>query len=355
MSRFFHRKVQSAAAFAFIAASMCATAQFKEVGPPPIPAPAARQQIRTLLEKVDPGNRQQTVTTISGLLAWYRDLVDEEIIAAWQKDGRANLPEVIESLADSHLASSIVENSWRKQREATFMPAYAPMFGHLMLRYPESAKPFLDDLLRLGAPGQPTPDLSTPEAETVCRILIDMPTDIGTWKKSALQILPHYRRTAESLLARDLHGDDQEKSYRAQLWLADLKSNVPAVPTERQSPRGRPQPSLSSSASSSADAPRAMPVAPPVVTPAIPSPAQTPVPASSQMKSGTLECSGNPIPQNGEYVFRNLPSARLQLEYDARTWDVHLAPGEGQTQRLILRNKSPGSQKRCVVHWTVVP
>jgi hypothetical protein len=261
------------------------------------------------------------------------------------------LPEVIESLADSHLASSIVENSWRKQREATFMPAYAPMFGHLMLRYPESAKPFLDDLLGVGAPGQPPLDLSPPEAETVCRILIDMPTDIGTWKKSALQILPHYRRTAESLLARDLHGDDQEKSYRAQLWLADLKSNAPTVPTERQSPRERPRPSLSSSgSSSSADAPRAMPVAPPVTAPA-----QNPVSASSTMKSGTLECSGNPIPQNGEYVFRNLPSARLQLEYDARTWDVHLAPGEGQTQRLILRNKSPGSQKRCVVHWTVVP
>ena len=325
---------------------MAAIAQFKQVGPPPIPAPAARQKIRTLLENVNPDNRPQTIATMSGLLAWYRDLVDEEIIAAWQKDERANLPEVIESLADSHLALSILENSWRKQRAATFIPAYAPMFGQLMLRYPESARPFLDDLLELGAPGQPTPDLSPDEAETVCRILIDMPTDIGTWKKSALQILPHYRRTAESLLARDLHGNDQEKSYRAQLWLADLKSNVPTVLAERPSPRERPQPSLSSSA----DAPRAIPVAP-----AIAAPAQPPVPASSLMKSGTLECSGNPIPQNGEYVFRNLPSARLQLEYDARTWDVHLAPGEGQTQRLILRNKSPGSQKSCVVHWTVVP
>ena len=154
MKRNFHGKVGIAVPCAFIAASMAAIAQFKQVGPPPIPAPAARQKIRTLLENVNPDNRPQTVATISGLLAWYRDLVDEEIIAAWQNDERANLPEVIESLADSHLASSIVENSWRKQREATFIPVYAPMFGQLMLRYPESARPFLDDLLGLGAPGQ---------------------------------------------------------------------------------------------------------------------------------------------------------------------------------------------------------
>jgi hypothetical protein len=335
-------KVRIAVPCAFIAASMAAIAQFKQVGPPPIPAPAARQKIRTLLENVNPDNRPQTVATISGLLAWYRDLVDEEIIAAWQKDERANLPEVIESLADSHLASSIVENSWRKQREATFIPAYAPMFGQLMLRYPESARPFLDDLLGLGAPGHATPDLSLPEAETVCRILIDMPADIGTWKKSALQILPHYRRAAESLLARDLHGDDQEKSYRAQVWLADLKSNVPADQADRQSLRGHPQPSLSSSV----EAQRA---------PAIPAAAQTPFPASSGIKSGTLECIGNPIPQNGEYVFRNLPLAKLELDYDTKTWEAYLATGEGQTQKLILRNKTRGSQKRCVVHWTVIP
>jgi hypothetical protein len=29
--------------------------------------------------------------------------------------------------------------------------------------------------------------------------------------------------------------------------------------------------------------------------------------------------------------------------------------GEGQTQRLIVRNKSSGPQKRCVVHWSVIP
>jgi hypothetical protein len=200
----------------FFAGSIAADAQFKEVGPPPVPATIAREQIRTLLEKVDPGNRQQTVGTISGLLVWYRDLIDEELVAAWQKDERSNLPEVIESLADAPLASAIVEFSWRQQRQAAFIPAYAPMLGHLMARYPESAKPFLDDLL-----GPQTPDLPQPEAEAVCRILLDMP-DLGTWKKSALQILPHYRRVAENLLVEDIRGGDREKSFSAQRWLVDL-------------------------------------------------------------------------------------------------------------------------------------
>jgi hypothetical protein len=45
----------------------------------------------------------------------------------------------------------------------------------------------------------------------------------------------------------------------------------------------------------------------------------------------------------------------MQLEYDTKTWDARLMPAEGQTQRLILKNKSSGPQKRCTVHWTVIP
>ena len=71
--------------------------------------------------------------------------------------------------------------------------------------------------------------------------------------------------------------------------------------------------------------------------------------------SGTLECNGGPIPQNAEYVFRNLPPVKLQLDYDKRAWEGRLSPGENQTQRLILKNISSGSQKRCVVHWSVDP
>jgi hypothetical protein len=61
------------------------------------------------------------------------------------------------------------------------------------------------------------------------------------------------------------------------------------------------------------------------------------------------------IPQNAEYVFRNVPLVKMQLDYDTKTWDARLAPGDGQTQKLIVRNKSSGPQKHCVVHWTATP
>jgi hypothetical protein len=216
---------------AFFAVSTTANAQLKETPPAADQPTVARQQIRTLLEKVDAGNRQQTVATLTGMLIRYRDTFDEELITAWQRDARANLPEVIESLADSRIASAIIEFSWHEQRRATFNPAYTPMLGGLMSRYSASAKPFLDDLLGLGTAARQAPDLSQPEAEAVCRILLDMP-DTGTWKKSALQILPHYRQVAERLLAQDQDGGDPEKSIKAQFWLADLRA---AATTPRSS------------------------------------------------------------------------------------------------------------------------
>src|ERR1700733_9919949 len=346
-------------------------AQFKVVGPAPVSPAVARQQIRTLLEKVDPSNRQQTIQTLTGLLAWYRDILDEELIAAWKKDPRANLTDVMESLADSRVASDVVEFSWREQPQAALNLTSAPMLGQLMVRFPESAKPFLDDLL--GSGGQQTPNLSEMEAKAVCRILLDMP-DIGMWRQSALQILPHYRRTAESLLAQDLHGGDQEKSYQAQRWLSDLKSDVPATANEQPSPRRRPMPTTLSPPSQSppyqpppSKSPMPEPSAevarPPVPAATTSAPPATPLPPapvpaappSGGPKSGTLESSGGPIAQNAEYVFRNLPAVKMQLDYDTKTWDARLVPGEGQTQRLILRNKSSGPQKRCVVRWSVIP
>jgi hypothetical protein len=125
--------------FAFIATIMSANAQFKVVGPPPYPPNVARQKIRTLLEAVDPANRVETVKTLSGLLSWYRDPIDDELIAAWQKDGRANLTELMEPLADARVAVGVIEFSWRQQRQAAFRPEYAPMFVNLMTRFPESA------------------------------------------------------------------------------------------------------------------------------------------------------------------------------------------------------------------------
>jgi hypothetical protein len=363
---------------------MTAYAQFKVVGPAPYPPTVARQKIRTLLEGVDPGNRQQTIETLTGLLSWYRDILDEELIAAWQKDTRAKLTEVTESLADSRVASGVVEFSWRERRPAAFHPAYAPMFVNLMTRFPESAQPFLDDLLGPMATGQQTPNLSQPEAETVCRILLDMP-DIEAWRRNALQILPHYRRVAESLLVQDLHRSDREKSYRAERWLADLKADVPSNASEQPSLRRKSTPSPSSAApggippdnqtesvvllpgarSDRPPAPAAAnsaPVRPPPPSAAAPAAPAAPaaalpsaVPPYNRARFGTLECTGAPIPQNAEYVFRNVPPVKMQLDYDTKTWDARLLPGDGQTQKVILRNKSSGPQKHCIVHWSVIP
>jgi hypothetical protein len=373
-----------------------ATAQFKPVGPAPYSPTVARQKIRALLEGIDPNNRQKTITTLSGLLSWYRDILDEELVVAWQKDTRANVMEVMESLADSRVASRIVEFSWRERRQTAFNLTYAPMLGNLMARFPESSKPFLDDLLSASQ----TPELSQPEAEAVCRILLDMP-DIGTWRKSALQILPRYRRAAESVLLQDLHGADQEKSYQAQRWQADLKIDGPgngnvqpnarrrstpaqssapggiALDNEQSGPRRRSTPSLSSAPGGIPPdnqtevilIPRASNDRPPAPAatnsaPAVPPPSAAPVPSTpppsappvySGARSGTLESSGGPIPQNAEYVFRDVPLVKMRLDYDTKTWDARLMPGEGQTQRLIVRNKSSGPQKRCVVHWSVIP
>ena len=367
------------ASFITFITMLAANAQFKVVGPPPYTPAVARQKISALLEGVGPANRTETIKTLSGLLSWYRDLVDEELIAAWRKDSRANLPELMEPLADSRVSVAVVEFSWRQQRQAAFNPAYAPMFVNLMTRFPESAQPFLDDLL--GG----TPNLSQPEAETACRILLDMP-DVGTWKKNALQILLHYRRVAESLLAQDLHGSDQEKIYAAERWLGDLRANVPgvandrsareSVATEQPSTRRRPAPArpavndstptgdqtASIARSRPGDSPSPSP-APAISTPtrpalqANPRPALPPAPPAlySGPKSGTLECGGGPIPQNAEYVFRNVPLVKMHLDYDSKTWDARLAPGDGQTQKLIVRNKSSGPQKHCVVHWTATP
>jgi hypothetical protein len=381
--------------FVFFAAALMAHAQFKPVGPAPYSPTVAHQKIRTLLEGIDPSNRQKTIATLSGLLSWYRDILDEELIAAWQKDTRANVIEVMQSLADSRVASAIVEFSWRERRQTAFNLTYAPMLGNLMARFPESAKPFLDDLLSVSQ----TPDLSQPEAEAMCRILLDMP-DIGTWRHSALQILPRYRRAAESLLLQDLHWTDQEKSYRAERWQVDLKMDAPGNGNVQPSPRRRSTPSLSSapggippdneqpgarrrSTPSLSSAPGGSPdsqtesviliphvnndrpptpaaanssPALPPPRPAAPVPSAPPSPPTpySGAMSGTLESSGGPIPQNAEYVFRDVPLVKMRLDYDTKTWDAHLVPGEGQTQRLILKNKSSGPQKRCVVHWSVI-
>jgi hypothetical protein len=375
--------------------SPAAMAQFKEIGPAPFSAAVARQRMRTLLDQVDPGNRKQTIDALNALTPWFRNILDEELIAAWKNDSRERLTLVMEPLADERVATGVLEFSWNMRTDAVLNPAYAPILGHLMARYPESGKVFLTELL---APAPP--DLSPTQAEAVCRILLDMP-DTGDWRQSALRILPRYRATAEQLLMEDRQGDDQEKRYQAQIWLAQLRGEAPGVQSQvsigrrrgavsppddnagptlfpppgttsaRSAVDGRPEttasnrpmqpaPSLAGTpapAQRSATSPASLPpsVTPPPAQPtrAAPLPA-VPQPYNGAM-SGTLECSGGPVPQHAEYVFRNLPLLKINLDYDQKVWQARLVPGESQTQRLILKNVSSGPQKRCVVHWSAVP
>jgi len=147
-------------------------------------------------------------------------------------------------------------------------------------------------------------------------------------------------------------------------------------PMKQQSPRGRPysrpavnestptgdqtasvaRPRTSEAPAPSPAAVNSTPVRPSLqAAPRSAPPAGSAPPPYSGPKSGTLECGGGPIPQNAEYVFRNVPLVKMQLDYDTKTWDARLAPGDGQTQKLIVRNKSSGPQKHCVVHWTATP
>jgi hypothetical protein len=327
----------------FLVASLSIPAQFKEMKAAPFSPAVARQKIRTLLAAADAGNRDQTIATLSDWLKWYRDILDEELIARWKTDGRANLPLIMAPLADARVAREVIEFSWRTGRPGAFTLAYASTLGDLMARYPESAKPFLDDLLPPPGTGMPALNLTEPEAEAVCRILIDMP-DIGTWRKSAQQILPRYRAAADQVLKQDLQSPDQERIYRALRWRADLKLDPPAVSSQKASPRpNRPSPAWQTASDAYSQRPHLVGQQPSTVA------------GYTGPMSGTFESSGDPIPRNGEYVFPNIPPVKLLLDFDTKHWEARLAPGEGQTQILVLRNKSKGPQKRCVVHWTVVP
>jgi hypothetical protein len=337
-----------------------AKAQFQEIGPPPFSPAVAHQRMRALLDALEPGNSQQTIDSLNALTPWFRNVLDDELIAAWQRDSRERPMLVLEPLADAAVAAGVVEFSWRQRTDANFNPAYANVLGHLMARYPESGKMFLSDLL-----GPVPPQLSPVGTETVCRILLDMP-DIGTWHQSALRILPRYRSTAERLLNQDRQGGDQEKSYRAQVWLAELRGETPGFANQASVARQRaavtPLPGAAGNPSLYPP-----PSAPPPVTagrPPDPRPTTGAAPVSAPAAapqayngamSGTLQCQGSPVPQNAEYVFRDLPPLKLRLDYDQKVWEARLLPAENQTQRLILRNKSSGPQKRCVVHWSAAP
>jgi hypothetical protein len=200
-----------------------ADAQFKEIGPPPFSKGTAHQRIRALLDGVEPGNREQTTNQLNKLVPWFRDVLDEELSSAWQRESRDRLLLVMKPLADPAVASAVVAFSWHTRSDATLNPGYAPMFTDLMSRYPESSREFLSDLL-----GAAPPQLGPLQEEAVCRILIDMP-DTGNWSRNALQILPRYRGTADRLLEQDSQGAEGDKMYRGRTWLAQLRGERPSA------------------------------------------------------------------------------------------------------------------------------
>jgi hypothetical protein len=198
--------------------------------------------------------------------------------------------------------------------------------------------------------------------------------EIGAWRQTALQVLPRYRALAQRLLTEDLGSDNRERQDRAGFWLDDPRStlysgsNPGATPSPRLTPRSRPQiqdranrtdgpfigpgPEMDSPPPPPPTSPRPTPST--SSRPTLLAASEAPeTPAYNGPMSGTLECSGSPIPQNAEYVFRNLPAAKLHLDYDTKIWDARLAPVDVQTQKLTLRNRSSGAQKHCTVHWKV--
>ena len=294
--------------------------------------------------------------TLSGLLVWYRDIIDDELVAAWKTDQRANLPPLMPLYADSRVASAIVEFSWRERRASTFNLTYASMLGDLMARYPNAADPFIRDLVGPVDDGGQMPDLSPSEADAVCRILLDMP-DTGDWKKIALRVLPHYRSAAQNLLLQDLRGNDKEKSYRAQFWMAELRLDVPSLTSEEgdQHPKLIPRGSaLASSGPTGNQTTDTFSGRPHIVEqPSAPlTSSDAPYAAA---RSGTLKCAGDPVPPNAEYVFPGMPLGNLQIDLDGKPWAARLLPGRGQTQDLILVNRSSSAQKGCTVRWKVIP
>ena len=71
--------------------------------------------------------------------------------------------------------------------------------------------------------------------------------------------------------------------------------------------------------------------------------------------AGTLTCNGTPIVQNGEVVFEGLPPGRIQVIHDTSIWEARVRPDENNTaQKLILRNRRPGTQRRCTVTWRLL-
>lgn len=322
---------------AILALAMPAQAQFREIKAAPFPPAVARQRIRAQLASANAENKDAVVNTISAWLDWYRDILDEELIARWKSDARANLPLVMAPLADARVAREVVDYSWRVNRAEAFTLDAAAMLGDLMARYSDSARGFVEDLL---PPAAALP-LPQPAAQAVCRILIDMP-DIGNWHRNAAQILPRYRTVADAVTKADAASADQERSYRALRWRTELRLD--------------PQPV--SSAKRVTLTPRAAiaegdPVRPHITGPMAMAPPGAMPAGYSGPREGVFEWKGDPVPAFGQCIFADVPQTKILLDFDTKKWDAAVENGDGGRQVLVMRNKTKNAQKKCVVRWSV--
>lgn len=199
-----------------------------------------------------------------------------------------------------------------------------------------------------GVPTQPVPAPSPAAAESLPVTPAAVP---------ALAAPPQVRTAPPS--TRPASSERVRESQPTRLATAPPPTaSVPSQPAPAD-PVPAPQAPIQTAAPQPPPATVATPAPPASTTPRTEPPPQnsqvTPEPSPYRGPlNGTLTYSGPPVVENGEVVFRNLPPGRLALTYDQDVWDGRLSPGEANTQRLILRNKKPGTQKKCAVTWRVI-
>jgi hypothetical protein len=84
-------------------------------------------------------------------------------------------------------------------------------------------------------------------------------------------------------------------------------------------------------------------------------PRPAPVGGAPKATSGTL-CNGPvQVPQNGELVFKDLPSAALQITFDHDAWQPRFSRQSDGLQTLVMQSKTPGILTDCYMYWRIAP
>jgi hypothetical protein len=60
------------------------------------------------------------------------------------------------------------------------------------------------------------------------------------------------------------------------------------------------------------------------------------------------------VPQNGQLVFKDLPTERLQFTFDHDLWQASIHREPNGTQTLVMRSLLPGVQTSCYIRWGIV-